>query len=279
MEHFEGQQQQVKQKNVYLLHLDAPRIVLISAVIIGVIVGSFLIGMNFVKSSGELSPASMGQDMVSNNGSSGVFDAPIPAPPHSGDAEGSEDGELFSDKTGADKIDDAVTVHAKNESVDILTSDAINEIIPPSVQKKSEISKSATKQVIQKKPSKALARKSATVQKKAEQKNIKSAKSSSQTRTRIVPVSTREPDKRTVSRDLSGFSVQVASYDKRGRASKEIDRLKKMNFDAYLDSSFVNGKKYYRVRIGPLSTQGRAQSLLKEIQGHERYGDSYIIKQ
>lgn len=39
----------LREKNVYLLHLDTPRILIISSVIIGLIIVSFMIGINFNK--------------------------------------------------------------------------------------------------------------------------------------------------------------------------------------------------------------------------------------
>jgi hypothetical protein len=49
MEQFDIPHQRIKEKSVYLLHLDAARIILISSAIIGIIIVSFLLGMNFVK--------------------------------------------------------------------------------------------------------------------------------------------------------------------------------------------------------------------------------------
>ncbi len=48
MEHFdERTPNRTREKNVYLLHLDAPRIIIISCVLIGVLIISFLCGMNY----------------------------------------------------------------------------------------------------------------------------------------------------------------------------------------------------------------------------------------
>jgi len=48
MENFDFNEKPVaKEKNVFLLHLDIPRIILICAVLIGIVVTTFLLGMNF----------------------------------------------------------------------------------------------------------------------------------------------------------------------------------------------------------------------------------------
>ena len=49
MDQFNIPHQKVKEKSVYMLHLDAARIILISAAVIGIIIVSFLLGMNFIK--------------------------------------------------------------------------------------------------------------------------------------------------------------------------------------------------------------------------------------
>ena len=49
MEHFEGPQGKVKEKHLYYLQLNPVRIVLIAAVLIAVVAGTFLMGMRFIK--------------------------------------------------------------------------------------------------------------------------------------------------------------------------------------------------------------------------------------
>ena len=49
MEQFDIPHQRIKEKSVYLLHLDAARIILISSAIIGIIIVSFLLGMRFIR--------------------------------------------------------------------------------------------------------------------------------------------------------------------------------------------------------------------------------------
>ncbi len=51
MEHFEEfHQKGVKEKNMYTVNLDTPRIIIVASVAIGVIIISFLLGMNLYKS-------------------------------------------------------------------------------------------------------------------------------------------------------------------------------------------------------------------------------------
>lgn len=276
MEHFEGHQQQVRQKDVYLLHLDAPRIVLISLIIIGVIVGSFLIGMNFIKSNGELTTASSLNNGLSQNGNS--FDSPIPAPPRGDDVDKSEADGLFAEKDEKKDSSDVLAGTTKNEPVEIVTSESLHEIIPPVASKAPE--KAAPAEKIAKKHSskKTIARKHTPIRKERSHKKTQTAKSTYKKSNRVVAVTGTDAYNERI-KDLSGYSIQIASYDKEATANREIERLKDMRLDAYIDRSRVNGKLYYRVRIGPLASKRKALSLLREIQGNERYEESYIVAQ
>ena len=76
-----------------------------------------------------------------------------------------------------------------------------------------------------------------------------------------------------------GFIIQVASFDNRKKAQDETDSLKKLSYDAYIDRASVNGKDYYRVRIGPIISQKKASSVLNAVQNEDRYRASYMIKE
>ena len=49
-------------------------------------------------------------------------------------------------------------------------------------------------------------------------------------------------------------------------------------YNAFIDSAHINGKKFYRVRIGPIYSKKKACELLDEISINSRYEESYIIK-
>lgn len=276
MEHFDGHQQQIKQKDVYLLHLDAPRIVLISLILIGVIVGSFLIGMNFIKSNGEITASSSSNDGLFPNGNS--FESPIPAPPSGDDTEKTDAEGLFADKNEKAESADMLSDTTKNDPVEIVTSESLHAVIPPVATKMPDKSASSDRIAKNQSQKKTIAHSRKAIKKESQSKKTHTAKTNHKNSSRVIAVTgTDAYDERI--KEFPGYSIQVASYDKEDRANREIERLKDMSFDAYMDRSQVNGKLYYRVRIGPMASKIKALSLLREIQGNERYENSYIVTQ
>ncbi|WP_456404246.1 SPOR domain-containing protein [Thiolapillus sp.] len=64
----------------------------------------------------------------------------------------------------------------------------------------------------------------------------------------------------------SAWVVQVASFSSRASADKLVKKLRKAGLDTMNPSAVtVNGKKYYRVRVGPELDKQRAQKLLPRI--------------
>lgn len=266
MEHFETNPRNVKEKSVYLLHLDAPRIIILASVIIGLILLSFLVGMNFVKGNRE-SDIITGNDLLFNNNDKNSLtgEKKIAALPDSENDsllphEKIVNTEVLDEKNkGKDEI--------KNEdetSRDILTSDNIKEILPPAGEPKKE--KKVKKTVGKKRPRNKIARKS-----KKSKKSLKNKRKS-----RVIEVSKKY---KKSSPKTTHYSIQVASFDTRVKAGREAERLKKMNYDANVKSSLVKGKKYYRVKIGPLFNKKEAIKLLNTIQGNYRYRNSYMVKE
>ena len=71
----------------------------------------------------------------------------------------------------------------------------------------------------------------------------------------------------------------MASFDTLSKAENEKSILKSKRYDAYIDKGLVNGKNYFRVRIGPVSSSKKASELLNEIQGDSRYASSYMVRE
>ncbi|WP_457665772.1 SPOR domain-containing protein [Thiolapillus sp.] len=64
----------------------------------------------------------------------------------------------------------------------------------------------------------------------------------------------------------SAWVVQVASFSSRGSADKLVKKLRKAGLDTMNPAAVtVNGKKYYRVQVGPELDKQRAQKLLPRI--------------
>ncbi len=273
MEHFEQDKGRVREKSVYLLHLDTPRIIIISSVVIGVIVVSFLLGMNFIKK-GDAEAVTADNMMVQEK--SDFFQTNnIPAPPSDDDSLFSAEKNPVNEKIPAKETN---TILAETESKvkpDVFNSENINEIITPAVKETKPAKKI---NVVSVEPS----------EKKAVKKTVKRKKQVSRVairpvkkkhvkkQQRVVPV---VAEKKKHIKNGPHYAVQVASYDKHSTAMNEIDRLKKEKYSAYISNTMVGSTRFYRVRIGPVSSKKNALSLLKEVNKDSRYKDSYMIKE
>jgi len=271
MENFDHQQQgNVREKQFYLLHLDTPRIIIVSSVIIGLIVISFLMGMNFIGDN-ENSQQIAATKTFGTEKSANLLDESIPSPPHENlDKNPFEEKILPGDEKSQVALKDLKKEEKAGEktaSADVLSSEEINEIIPPLPEEKKRIAKKK-KVVKKKKKSSRVARK-----KKSSKKRVAKKK---KRRGRVIEVSDNT-FRRTKSR--SGYAVQVCSFDTKNKAKREAGRLRKMNYDTYIENSRVSGKRYYRVRVGPVSSKKKAIRLLNDIQGIDRYRASYMIKE
>jgi len=275
MENFDRNNEQVKKKNVYLLHLDKPRIVIVTASIVGIIVASFLLGMNYLKDESSR----IDKDNQINNSfqdETSIIDNDI-------DFSTSPKELKKDDKISVidpDIEEQKINVIEKKEKNEIFTSDNINEIVPAAKIEK-EINKVKPKTVFKKETKKEIkivskkSKKPVTVKKVAKVKIAKKKKRIS----KIVPVSISKVEREKPLNIRKGqYSIQVASYDRKSKAKKEITTLKSMKYDAYIAKSKVNGKNYYRVRIGPISSKKEAIGLLEDVQDNRRYEESYMIR-
>jgi DedD protein len=61
--------------------------------------------------------------------------------------------------------------------------------------------------------------------------------------------------------------VQVASLGSPDAAKKLQDRLRAKGYSAFVEQAVVNGKQYYRVRVGPEVERARADNLASRLQG------------
>lgn len=274
MENFEPKPTGVREKNLYVVHLDTPRIVILASIIIGIVTASFLLGMTLMKDD-KPGRGSLALNDFNLDDKSGIdiFSKEVPPLSDFTMNEGKEGNDLsgiglqedlLNSKEDSPPLDISRSTDIADTKIaksDILTGENIKEIIPP-----------AKKDV---KPVQKIAKKA-----KVETKKQKPAKSIAKT----TPAINRTSQVKEVSRDIDsrkqsgGFAIQVASYDVLSRAEQEKNLLKSKRFDAYIDRSLVNGKNYFRVRVGPLSSKDKAFSLLQEIQTDDRYAGSYLVK-
>lgn len=277
MENFdENNHNRMKERNVYLLHLDTPRIIIISSVIIGLVLVAFLFGMNMKKKNNTVS------DIASLNDP--FLQAPLDEKNKNVILEGKLDMPLadkdlalnLPENSAIQKMDEKNIVQYDNKkqvsepglkepsAVDVINSDTINQIIPPA----KAVTRPANNKIVKKTKKKSV-RKRAKVNKKSKKSRKK----------RVVEVVSHNKDSQSYKSSRTGYSIQIASLDKRNKANRERRNLKRMEYDAHIDSTKVNGKKYYRVRIGPIYSKRQAIKILNDLQEDSRYEGSYMIKE
>ncbi|PKL17661.1 MAG: hypothetical protein CVV49_09980 [Spirochaetae bacterium HGW-Spirochaetae-5] len=285
MENFDPKPNAVKEKNLYIVHLDTPRIIILSSVVIGIITAAFLFGMSFMKEdkpgSKEFTISGMNFD---DSKTADMLGADIPPIPGEGFVEGAADDKIAAvdeNKNNTAIIDESSSTksseiaagnaeigHAKS---DILTNENIKEIIPPAGNKSKIVSK--TEKVV--KHDKKI--ESSNTKKIAAKDNKKTdvKHDSSNSKSRVYEVSRNVDEKKS----YDSYAVQVASYGTLSQAEHEKALLKSKRFDAYIDKGVVNGKNYFRVRIGPVSSSKKAYDLLNDVQSDSRYAASYMVKE
>ncbi len=72
------------------------------------------------------------------------------------------------------------------------------------------------------------------------------------------------------------YSVQVASYLHQNVADSVKARLASRKMNAYVIKAKVNGKLYFRVRVGPFSAKEKASEALHTVRDGMGYSASYI---
>ncbi len=279
MEHFDDMQtNRPREKSVYLLHLDTPRIIIIACALVGILIIAFLIGMNF---SGEErterhmtagnealfaplpdEPAREGSEIhamdrpndADNTDKPTAAQSLIPAVP---DQKASQTVTPAPQKESQASPEKAVAQKSDKEGRDLLTQDSVGEIIPPSKAVRQEKKNQAPRSITRGK------------------KHTESpARSSKRKQHKTVEVSSKEIPAERISRE--GFSVQVAAYSSRAKALQEVNRLKEHRYDPYIENTRLNGKNFFRVKIGPLSNRKEAVKILEELKEMNRYEHSYI---
>lgn len=68
------------------------------------------------------------------------------------------------------------------------------------------------------------------------------------------------------------FTVQVSSWTSTADADRAVSRWKQAGFDAYVVEAFVNGRTWYRVRVGRYTTMDEARQAAEQIRGVQQDG-------
>lgn len=263
MEQF-GNQHEVKEKSVYLVHLDNTRIVILASVLVGIVALSFLIGMKMNENHSDdffMNPqtqtGSFSDDFSSTDNED--LDKLI--------NEGSSLDELAELNSKLDKeSDDSKTMELTASDLDKSdTGKTETTVSKPEPEIKTAVKTESKPTVTTSKPKP----KPKPVAKKVE------------TPTKVVavsaPVAKPKPSPDKYSSVPKGFAIQIASFDNESKAVNESSRIRSMSYSTYIDKAFVNGKYYYRVKIGPFVNKHDAFTTLNKVHTTTVYSDSFVI--
>ena len=278
MEHFD-EKLGMKKKSLYTFHLDTPRVIIAVSVFLGVVALTFLLGMTFTKGDKAKPESLTVSDLLAADGQD------LNRPPQVFQSQNEPEEVVQPEPQVSSQIDAGSELIASNRPMNNNDSFSpfINDTVPaaekvainnPPKNNPPKREKPAEK----KKENKETNNKSKTVVKAnaaPDSRNIKKdAASTTKKKSVVAPVVNESKNS-----NKGSFAVQVASYDKRTTAVNEIEYLKKLSYNAYMNDTLVDGKRFFRVRIGPLSSRERAAAILDEVQDYERYASSYIVKE
>ena len=91
-----------------------------------------------------------------------------------------------------------------------------------------------------------------------------------------APSGSKTAVKASTPKSYTDYWVQTGAYSSKTRAETVRDELKAKGITAILDVKDINGKTYYRVRIGPYTSQKEAQYWLSLVKNLDGFSESYI---
>jgi cell division protein FtsN len=68
------------------------------------------------------------------------------------------------------------------------------------------------------------------------------------------------------------YTVQVSSWTSTADADRAVSKWKQAGFDAYVVEGIVNGRTWYRVRVGRYTTMDEARQVAEQIRGVQENG-------
>ena len=272
MEHFD-EKQGIREKSLYTFHLDTPRVVIAVSVFLGVVALTFLLGMTFTKGD-KVNPESLTASdlLASGKHDWNKFDQGLHSQTESVDAV-QPNSQSPQVKSQADADSPLLSSNKPANDNDLFQPPINNK--EPAIDGISINDSPKHEKIAEKKKDKTEAKKKTkTAMKESSPSDSRSKKDIAKKKSSVIPVVNESRNS-----GKGSFAVQVASYDKRSKAANEIENLKKLNYNAYMNDILVDGKQFFRVRIGPLSSKEKAAAILSEIQDNDRYTSSYIVKE
>ncbi len=256
-----------EEKDIYSLNLDKSRIIIISVVFVAIIAVSFLIGMKVSDGSKE-DDLFTGKDYPSNRNVETVkqYDSFI------------ETGNNLENEA-IGNIDNGLQSNVVNDANKPV------QVQPPAQTIPAADIFSGNNQVIL--PNKTAVIPADTAKVSASKKSVKDVKTKEtaekKKKSKVTAVSGATIDddepKSVKIKSASGYSIQVASFDTKEKASAEMKKLESMDLDSFVDKTTVNGKKYYRVKVGPFSSKKKALTTYDELIENEKFEDSFITNE
>jgi DedD protein len=73
------------------------------------------------------------------------------------------------------------------------------------------------------------------------------------------------------------WTVQVNAFPDERSAQRLADRLKQKGYDAYVTSASINGRDWYRVRVGHYPTRAQAKQFVEQIQAKENFTKAIAV--
>lgn len=105
---------------------------------------------------------------------------------------------------------------------------------------------------------------------------ITQTKTASSTKATAATTAPKTTTTQSAPKVYTDYWVQTGAYSTKVRAESVKEKLQTKGITSILDVKDVNGKTYYRVRIGPYTTQKEAQYWLALVKNIEGFSESYI---
>ncbi len=93
------------------------------------------------------------------------------------------------------------------------------------------------------------------------------------------PASTQKVQKKAKSKRPRGkWSVQVNAYAEKRDAKRLVKKLTGKGYDAYVVSTNIKGRIWYRVRVGRLATRQEARNLQRTLMTKEKFAKAFATR-
>ena len=85
-------------------------------------------------------------------------------------------------------------------------------------------------------------------------------------------------EKRSTYRNVGDYYIQVGSFVKKENADAFAQRLRKKMYKVVIEETILDGKQYYRVRVGPFETKSIARNTMLAMKNRYNIKDPFVLK-